>query len=317
MEVDLELEEKVKALLLEAGRYLTAEDILEKLNINMGRYYLSNRGINLTALSKSLGFIRRPIKKFNIKASTDISKRKLEIETLIKSTISKNGMYISYKFLRDNKIIYQQTIDKYEVDLPSLNAEMGFFKSSPFKQVNDSELEKKILVYLDLQNRYVTQDEISEKFGVSIGFLTKSSIDTVKLNILNGFNPSYSYFELLVIQVLLEIGFSEFKREKTFPECRSIEGNCLRFDIYLPEINVLVEFDGPQHWDKTHPYFSEKLVRNDALKNEFCKSKNIPLIRIPFIGRYKTSKTYIKQKLLETLESLPNYNAVINNKREC
>lgn len=194
---------------------------------------------------------------------------------------------------------------------------MGFIKSSPFKQIEDNVLGERIEEYIEVSNRYVTQDEISKKFNISIGFLTKSSIDTVLLNAEQGFNVSYSYFEMVVIQVLLELGISEIKREKTFPECRSNKGKLLRFDIFLPAYNTLVEFDGPQHFDIRHPYFSYSLIKNDFIKDQYCKNNNITLIRIPFIGRFKTSKVFIKQKLLETLESLPNYNAATNSKREC
>ena len=64
----------------------------------------------------------------------------------------------------------------------------------------------------------------------------------------------------------------------------------LRFDFYLPEHNVLIEYDGKQHYEpvnfggcsneqaqKAHL----ELVNNDKLKNKYCVENNIRLIRIP------------------------------------
>lgn len=60
----------------------------------------------------------------------------------------------------------------------------------------------------------------------------------------------------------------------------------LPFDFYLPNYNVLIEFDGEQHYkivshfgglDK---FISQKIA--DTIKNEYCKKNNITLIRIPY-----------------------------------
>ena len=40
----------------------------------------------------------------------------------------------------------------------------------------------------------------------------------------------------------------EFEREKTFSECRSLKGNLLRFDFFIPEYNLLIEFNGLHHY---------------------------------------------------------------------
>jgi very-short-patch-repair endonuclease len=64
----------------------------------------------------------------------------------------------------------------------------------------------------------------------------------------------------------------------------------LRFDFYIPEFDALIEFDGEQHFreksfgankEKSKREF-EKLKMHDMMKNEYCKAKNIPLLRIPF-----------------------------------
>lgn len=64
-------------------------------------------------------------------------------------------------------------------------------------------------------------------------------------------------------------------------------GNRLYIDIYLPSINMGIEFDGIQHF-KYNPFFHEtkldflKQQRRDKDKDELCKEKGIDLIRIKY-----------------------------------
>lgn len=61
---------------------------------------------------------------------------------------------------------------------------------------------------------------------------------------------------------------------------------CLPFDFYLPDYNILIEYDGEQHY-KIFDYFGglDKFIDTkirDTIKNEYCKKNNIKLIRIPY-----------------------------------
>lgn len=79
-----------------------------------------------------------------------------------------------------------------------------------------------------------------------------------------------------------------FVQEKTFETCRFPDSNQpARFDFYLPDQNIIIEYDGEQHffytnhaWD-TKEHF-EYTQRHDNYKTEWCKNKNIKLIRIPY-----------------------------------
>jgi len=60
----------------------------------------------------------------------------------------------------------------------------------------------------------------------------------------------------------------------------------LPFDFYLVDFNCCVEFDGSHHfrvinfWTGGSDYTST--VRNDNIKNEYCKNNNIKLLRIKY-----------------------------------
>ena len=75
----------------------------------------------------------------------------------------------------------------------------------------------------------------------------------------------------------------EYEKEKTFEGLVSAKGGYLRYDFYLPKYNLLIEYDGEQHYNDVGPYFDyESLRNNDQLKNKYAKEKRIHLLRIPY-----------------------------------
>ena len=88
-----------------------------------------------------------------------------------------------------------------------------------------------------------------------------------------------------------------FETQKTFPNLKNYLNNrLLKFDFYLPNENILIEFDGPQHYQKT-TYTTDGVMTNDQLKNRWSLNNNIPLYRIPYEERDKI----IKKKKLSDL----------------
>lgn len=60
----------------------------------------------------------------------------------------------------------------------------------------------------------------------------------------------------------------------------------LSFDFYLPDYNILIEYDGRQHYEVVDHFggfdgFVDTKIR-DTVKNIYCKDNNIKLIRIPY-----------------------------------
>lgn len=84
------------------------------------------------------------------------------------------------------------------------------------------------------------------------------------------------------IRIYLESNDIKFEQEKWFSDCRDIKP--LPFDFYLPDYNMIIEFDGEQHFKQghfTHSHLSYTQA-HDVIKNEYCKNNNIKLIRIPY-----------------------------------
>lgn len=75
----------------------------------------------------------------------------------------------------------------------------------------------------------------------------------------------------------------QYVREKTFPELKK---GTLRYDFYLPRLNVLVEVDSMLHFIPIKKFHKDKAQfhhaqQNDRLKNSFALSHDIPLYRCP------------------------------------
>ena len=97
----------------------------------------------------------------------------------------------------------------------------------------------------------------------------------------------------------------EYEQQKIYEDCINPTNNYhLYFDFYLPQYNIIIEYQGQQHYmDFTRGYFTRTTLENiqyrDQLKREYCKQKNIKLIEIPYWDYEKINETYIKEVVLD------------------
>lgn len=81
-------------------------------------------------------------------------------------------------------------------------------------------------------------------------------------------------------------------------------GERLKLDAYIKELNVGIEFDGIQHFERveifheTEDDFKKGKVR-DRRKEELCKEQEITLVRIKYDE--KLDKDLVLNKILESL----------------
>ncbi len=116
----------------------------------------------------------------------------------------------------------------------------------------------------------------------------------------HGNNPcdcykKYSIGIQKIISLLKEADI-QYELEKTFNTCVSPKGELLRFDIYLPLYNTLIEYDGEQHYKIAFGQNEEKLIlqkQYDKIKNEWCAINKIKLVRIPYFKKLITLKDLI------------------------
>lgn len=110
-----------------------------------------------------------------------------------------------------------------------------------------------------------------------------------------------SKWEMFIRDYLISLNVA-FQPQKRFADCKNKkQTDMLPFDFYLPDYNLCIEYDGEHHF---HPIviwggYEKFLINqeNDSIKNEYCSSRNITLLRLP----YTYSKEEIKNEILNIL----------------
>lgn len=88
------------------------------------------------------------------------------------------------------------------------------------------------------------------------------------------------------IKLLLMENNIPFIQEKTFNNLTLPSKKKARFDFYVND-KYIIEYDGRQHFIQGNGVYDneekfQKTQEHDAIKNQYCKDNNIPLIRIPY-----------------------------------
>lgn len=80
-------------------------------------------------------------------------------------------------------------------------------------------------------------------------------------------------------------------------------GQRFHLDIYIPELKIAVEYDGPDHYDKVANH------ERDLRKNNICKTRGIRLIRWPYyfqltrdVAKHIFTDSYSESKYLKSIK---------------
>lgn len=109
--------------------------------------------------------------------------------------------------------------------------------------------------------------------------------------------------ERKIKEILTELKIN-FIQEKRFSDCVFESNKMARFDFYLPNENIIIEYDGRQHFIQGDGYFDNEdkikiTQQHDEIKNQYCKEHQIKLIRIPYTDYNLLNAEYLKRKLTE------------------
>jgi len=104
-----------------------------------------------------------------------------------------------------------------------------------------------------------------------------------------------SHGEITIANILKENNIP-FEQEKAL--FKFSNGHIAKFDFFIND-SYLIEYDGETHFNANlHGWHTESRLRaqqeRDAIKNQWCKDNNIPLIRIPY--------THLQNLCLEDLQ---------------
>jgi hypothetical protein len=106
-----------------------------------------------------------------------------------------------------------------------------------------------------------------------------------------------SHGEGKITQILQRYNI-EYETQKTFINCKNKLP--LRFDFYIPKYNLVIEYNGQQHYTLTGFSNAQKrlidIKKNDIIKKIFCYKYKINLLIIPF-QKYNNIELIIKELL--------------------
>ncbi len=109
-----------------------------------------------------------------------------------------------------------------------------------------------------------------------------------------------------LIKSILENENVRYQQEKIFTDLRNGK---MRFDFFLPELEILLEYDGAQHFQqiiKFHRIQQEfnHAKQNDRYKNSFALAHGYRLYRIPYweMDNIKTFSDIIQEKFYVTTQ---------------
>ncbi len=88
-----------------------------------------------------------------------------------------------------------------------------------------------------------------------------------------------------LIDKILKDNNVAYVREYIFPDCKD---KCpLRFDFFLKDHNIVIEYQGEQHYRAVSMFGGDSGLelrkRHDEMKREYCKQHNINLVELPYL----------------------------------
>ena len=105
--------------------------------------------------------------------------------------------------------------------------------------------------------------------------------------------------ENIISEILDNMNIS-YIRQYRFDNCK--DKYTLPFDFYLNQLNILIEFDGIQHFRETGSFgnndYYHEIKKHDDIKNKFSKDNNIKLIRINY-KEIENIKDILEKELLD------------------
>lgn len=139
-------------------------------------------------------------------------------------------------------------------------------------------------------------------------------LDHFKRDALSHFNKTgMSSGEFIINQILSNNSIS-FEQEKVV----YIKGNKHKFDFYIPEKRVFIEYDGEQHFNKRLHWGADSYSARkskDKEKDLYCIENNYRLLRIPYTIKSvsEISKTISDYLNITLQETFIEYNNIIEN----
>lgn len=124
---------------------------------------------------------------------------------------------------------------------------------------------------------------------------------------------SESKGEKAITNFLEEKGLNFIKQYK-IKDCKNIKS--LPFDFYVPKYNLLIEYQGRQHYMSVEIFGGEEQFkaqqRNDNIKRNYCKNNNIKLLEISYKD-FKKINQILTNQINNYDNTVSSLSYVVNN----
>lgn len=168
-----------------------------------------------------------------------------------------------------------EPITIYTNDFIDVKKSLRYHNKHGYQNLND---------VISLTNDLLITDKKGGKYKLNENLITtKSSFEMLNLEYGSVF---YSKGEERIVDFLSDNDI-KFEKEKEFKGLNGLGNEPLRYDFYLPEFNLLIEYHGEQHKQYT-PFFHkkyenfERLKIHDNMKIKYAIDNNMELLTIWF-----------------------------------
>lgn len=286
----------------------TSNDIIEKFKLKHGDTYNYEK-VQYTSWKENVIIICHEHGEFAKRVDKHIAgqgcqhcalvsrarKRSLGYETFIeKANIihHEKYKYIEFEYKNNDQIIeiycnkhnitFNQTIFNHlqgQVSCECCVKEKLFLSNHEF-------IERAILIHGNTYDYSKVNYKTYNYDPVTITCCKHGDFDILPASHLRGFGCNKcnsSKGEMEICRVLDTFGLS-YETEKTFDDC--VYNKKLRFDFYIEEENIIIEFDGRQHFQPIDFFGGEEAYElnkiRDSIKNTYCETRGIRLLRIKY-----------------------------------
>ncbi len=238
-----------------------------------------------------------------------------------------NDIFGEYRYIVINIIEKSRATVKCSKHKTEYNTDKTSFKNHPYGGCKECSLENKKPSYsmsflqfkeeaLKLHPEYIytekiNKEHIKSKSGKVIitckehGDFNSTYINHIKNKA--GYCPDCKSLKSnneIIIENYLKEHDLEYFYNKEFQDCKRVFK--LKFDFYLPNSNLIIEYDGEQHFKHVSKFGSLKKFKisqeRDQIKNKFAKSEGINLLRIHYSLKVEEYLSLIEK----TLELIKN-----------
>lgn len=178
--------------------------------------------------------------------------------------------YVGFKDRKDPYIL------NFTITKSDLNIEYRFSQYLP----------KKIFDILKWQNTSWRRSNLKTYGFNNVIFYINSYIENIKDDFNKGIlkKGGQSFAEKMIFSILQEIYPNSFIQPNIrLDTLRSLKGKPLELDIYIEELKLAFEIQGPQHFENIYGD-NQDLMENDQHKKQLCKKLGIKLIWLNWEG---------------------------------